>query len=249
MQFRNHKRKKNTVLLVASDAPDSDLKQLKLKPKLLWTIIIILSIMFGAMVGFFLYESKIWQAALDANKEKNAQIEVLQSEKTALEQELITQKTTYDDRVTQLEEEVKLLSNSLQEKVKSEEELASQLEKQITPTEFPLSGMASMEDREEDGELISIFHGSEGSNVVATAGGAVEAVNIDVEYGNNVWINHGNGYITIYRNAGEPKVKVGDDVVAGTTLFEVGPDNQKLGYQIMYNGEYIDPLEMLSING
>lgn len=249
MQFRNHKRKISKVLLIASDAPEPVLKQIKLKPKLLWTIIILLSVFIGALIGFFVYESQIWQAALEANLEKSEQIEILQRENEELKEELTSQKTSYDDTITQLQEEVKLLSNSLQEKVKSEEELTNQLEQQYTPTEFPLSGMASLENREEGQELISVFISSDGSNVVATAGGTVEAVNIDVEYGNNIWINHGNGYVTIYRNAGEPKVKVGDQVVAGTTIFEVTTDNQKLGYQIMYNGEYIDPMDMLSING
>ena len=85
--------------------------------------------------------------------------------------------------------------------------------------------------------------------VIATANGTVTAVNNDVEYGYNVWVDHGNGYVTIYRNAGEVKVKQGEAVTAGTTLILTDENSRKLGYQMMKNNEYIDPLEMIEISG
>ncbi len=44
-------------------------------------------------------------------------------------------------------------------------------------------------------------------------------------------------------------VKAGDEVAKGTTLFLVGENNKKLVYQITKDGTYINPMEMLSING
>ena len=45
------------------------------------------------------------------------------------------------------------------------------------------------------------------------------------------------------------KVKQGERVNQGTTLFLVTGEDSKLGYQMMKDGVYIDPMEMLAING
>ena len=85
--------------------------------------------------------------------------------------------------------------------------------------------------------------------VIATAKGTVIAVNDDVEYGHNVWVDHGNGYISIYRNASSPAVKVGDEVYMGTTVFLVGDGANMVGYQMMYQDEYVNPLDVIEIKG
>ena len=62
-------------------------------------------------------------------------------------------------------------------------------------------------------------------------------------------MDHGNGYVTIYRNQGDVIVKLGDEVAHGTTIFVIGSKNTKFGYQIMKDDVYIDPMDMLSISG
>lgn len=64
-----------------------------------------------------------------------------------------------------------------------------------------------------------------------------------------MWVDHGNGYVTIYRNQGEVKVEQGKTVTQGTTLMLITDSDSKLGYQIMKDGEYVDPMEMLNISG
>ena len=85
--------------------------------------------------------------------------------------------------------------------------------------------------------------------VISTANGTVLAVNDDGMFGHNVWIDHGNGYVTIYRNSGDVKVKQGESVTKGTTLFIIKDAQSKLGYQIMQDGEYRNPMEILAISG
>ena len=84
---------------------------------------------------------------------------------------------------------------------------------------------------------------------MATADGTVLAVNVDAEYEQNVWIDHGNGYVTVYRNSGEVKVKQGETVTQGTTLFIIEDADSKLGYQMLKDGVYINPVDVLAING
>ena len=129
-----------------------------------------------------------------------------------------------------------------------EQVVALEQEKQSLPTEFPLTGSASMEEVSE-GDPMCIFHASVGTTVVAAASGTVIAVNDDEIYGHSVWVDHGNGYITIYRNKGDTTVNVGDSVVQGTTLFVIGEDNADLGYQMQKDGSYINPMDMLAISG
>ena len=85
--------------------------------------------------------------------------------------------------------------------------------------------------------------------MVATAKGTVIAVNDDLEYGHNVWVDHGNGYITIYRSKHTALVSQGDAVVRGTTLFLIEEAKEKFGYQIVKEGEYVNPLDFMAING
>ena len=244
MQRKKHKRKMNHVVIVTSDAVDANEKQFRVRPWMVRIIIILLCIIIGVLIGCLVYEGQIWEAVSRSNNEKQEVIARLEEEKKVLEEE----KQALELQIAEREEEIQILSNTVNEKVQNENELKAQLESQSIPTEFPLTGSASMEESVE-GELICVFNATVGTTVVATASGTVTAVNDDEEYGHNVWVDHGNGYITVYRNAGEATVKQGDSVVQGTTLFMIGEENAKLGYQMLKEGNYIDPMEMLSISG
>ena len=121
-------------------------------------------------------------------------------------------------------------------------------QKCLVQQELSLTGSASMEEVSE-GDPMCIFHASVGTTVVAAASGTVIAINDDEIYGHSVWVDHGNGYVTIYRNKGDTTVNVGDSVVQGTTLFVIGEDNADLGYQMQKDGSYINPMDMLAISG
>ncbi|WP_029320265.1 murein hydrolase activator EnvC family protein [Butyrivibrio sp. AE3004] len=96
---------------------------------------------------------------------------------------------------------------------------------------------------------ILILSTEENSTIIASGSGTVASVAGDIKYGNCVTIDHGNGYISIYRNAGDSLVHEGDTVTKGTALFVVGSDNTKLGYQIKKDGVFINPEELAQING
>ena len=88
-----------------------------------------------------------------------------------------------------------------------------------------------------------------GSSVIAAGSGTVTAVEEDPLYGKVVEIDHGNGYVSYYRNAGAAKVAVGDNVTRGTVLFVVGANNNIIGFQITLDGQYIDPAVVVDIAG
>lgn len=251
MKRRKHKRKSNHLVIVTSDAANAGVKNFRIRPWILQTIILILCVIIGALIGYFVYEKDIWEAEFQQASRQNETISALEQEKAELEKQiegLNAQIEDLNEQISGLNDNVKILSDTIAQKVQSEAELAEQLDMQYKPIKFPLNSGATMEAAPE-GEMICIFSAQEGSLVVATASGTVMAVNDDPEYGHNVWIDHGNGYVTIYRNQGEVKVEQGKTVTQGTTLLLITDSSSKLGYQMMKDGEYVDPMEMLNISG
>lgn len=93
-----------------------------------------------------------------------------------------------------------------------------------------------------------------GDTVVAIEKGTVVDINTSEFYGVTIEIDHGNGYTSRYSNLDEKvKVEIGDDVKKGQEIAIIGntasgesADESHLHFEIMKNGEYIDP-EILGI--
>ena len=155
-------------------------------------------------------------------------------------------------------------SLALNQKVEEEASVQEKAAQASLPKGFPLSSSASYKNRYDDpnadaadssssgnttGNPILIFTASAGSQVVASGDGTVVTVTADPKYGNCITIDHGNGYISVYRNKGDSLVKAKDTVKRGDPLIVIGKSNKTLGYQIQYNDTYIDPESMIEING
>lgn len=169
-----------------------------------------------------------------------------------------------------------VLNNTVARNIKEDEEAAAVEAERHSPKAFPLTGSAYIGDPEEffaeemdsttayfeailaqtekeqaiaDAEPMVLFVMSDISDVVSVADGKVIDVCDDTVYGKCVKVDHGNGYVTIYKNNSDPKVYVGDEIVRGAILFVGGEENNYLGYQVTYNDTYIDPMHIIDING
>lgn len=89
--------------------------------------------------------------------------------------------------------------------------------------------------------------------VKAIEGGEVIGIKQDPRYGYTIIIDHGQGYKSIYCNLStldmvfEGKIVEKGQVISGvgdTALFEI-KDNPHLHFEIMYNDEYVNPLEII----
>ena len=116
------------------------------------------------------------------------------------------------------------------------------------PVGFPMSSSASLEESEGEEPMVKL-NGSAGNSIIASADGTVVSVTTDSSYLHCIKIDHGNGYNSIYRNDGDVMIKEGDEVVRGAILYVIGEDNTELGYQIMYDDKYIDPMDLINIDG
>ena len=160
------------------------------------------------------------------------------------------------------------MTAALNEKLETEHQSAEEAEKLAIPSGFPLTGTTPLPAKAVDdpnsteitkltdknkntakGNPLVLFTASQGSNIVATGSGTVMAVTSDAKFGNVVSIDHGNGYISIYRNSGSAVVSEGSTVDKGDVLFIVNAKNTLLGYQIQKDEKYVDPEEVMDIKG
>ena len=147
-----------------------------------------------------------------------------------------------------LTSKVTVLSETVSKKAANEDAISYEAVENALPKGFPLSGSATMEEAAEGDPMLK-FTAAQGVNVVTTGTGTVSSVDADETYGTKIIIDHGNGYQSIYRNNGISLVKTGEELGKGYILFTVGEENQELGYQIMKDEAFIDPMVIIDING
>jgi len=96
------------------------------------------------------------------------------------------------------------------------------------------------------------FKGSYGDAARCTANGRVVFAGWYGGYGNCVRIAHMNNYETLYGHLSHISVKVGQEVVTGQKVGEVGSTGRSTGthlhYEVRKNGKAINPVSFLTLN-
>lgn len=96
------------------------------------------------------------------------------------------------------------------------------------------------------------FTANTGVPILAAADGIVSAAERTPDYGNLVKVDHGAGLETRYAHASRLLVKVGERVVKGQKIAEVGSTGRSTGphlhYEIRLNGNALDPRKYLHKN-
>ena len=89
----------------------------------------------------------------------------------------------------------------------------------------------------------------EGSNVLASGGGTVEATGNDSAYGLYVLLRHPTGYETMYGHLSRVLVSQGDPIKAGQVIALSGNTGRStaphLHFEVRHNGHSIDPLSLV----
>lgn len=125
---------------------------------------------------------------------------------------------------------------------------------QVTDDDAETDANTNDEDAEVDENIVEqeiptvVFGVKKETQIVAAGAGEVKSVESGAD-GTSVMIDHGNGYVSVYLFKGTPKVKVGDEVLRGTLLFEVTGNNAKFSFQILENGNYVNPMDLMEIHG
>lgn len=90
--------------------------------------------------------------------------------------------------------------------------------------------------------------GELGANVIAGFEGKVTAVTNDTYYGGCVTIDHGNGFVSVYKLVGDVKVKVGDTVSSNTVIGTISneflyecADEPHIHYELQKDKDNVNP--------
>lgn len=119
------------------------------------------------------------------------------------------------------------------------------------PRRYPYTGISTvLSDYSAEQPYLSLNTNADG-NVVATGDGMVVTVESDDTYAHIIEVEHNNGYKTRYlcRQEAQTQMQVGAQVQAGDILLTVLTDDTQLDYQILFEGEAIDPLTVFEAKG
>ena len=253
---RKHRHKRHYTFMVISGDSDGSTKRLHLnhfKTQVLAYTAFALAL---AIICYIIYSAITISNLRTIEDQQRAQID-----------ELTTASSTLEASNDELETKVQQLSAALNQRLEDEQISAEEAETLAVPTGFPLTGTASLtpavddpnetkvtkltEDNKDSatGNPIVLLESAAGNSVIASGSGTILTVTTDAKFGNIVTIDHGNGYVSIYRNSGDPLVTEGSQIDKGDIIFVITDDNTTLGYQIQQDEQYIDPEELIEING
>ena len=253
---RKHRHKRHYTFMVISGDSDGSTKRMHLnhfKTQVLAYTAFIIAL---AIICYIIYSAITIHSMKALNREQKAEIDELRTEYSTLE-------ASNDE----LETKIQQLSAALNQRLEDEQVSAEEAETLAIPSGFPLTGTASMtpavddpnetkvtkitEDNEDtaEGNPLVLLEAAAGNSVIAAGSGTVQTVTTDVKFGNMVTIDHGNGYLSIYRNSGDPLVTEGSAIDKGDIIFVITDSNTTLGYQIQQDEQYINPEDLTEING
>lgn len=230
------KRRKFALLLV-TEHKDGTMKQHTISSALIEMMMVILFLAIVAVICKIVYDGIVIKDAREEIVEHIVTINNLTDENEALSVENST-----------LSSKVAVLSETVSKKAATEDAISQETVENALPKGFPLSGSAAVEEAEGE-EPMLIFSAAQGVNVITSGTGTVISVDADETYGTKIIIDHGNGYQSVYRNGGTALVRNGEELGKGYILFSIEEDNEKLAYQIVKDDVFIDPLQVIDING
>lgn len=243
-QKGKRKRKTNYTLMLFVDSKEGRIRQMGIGPTLIESVsVTVLAVIVVLLLLCFGFKHRI--NTLEA--ERAADMETIEGQAADI---LKLQEENADliDLREELTDKVIILSDTINMKVEAEEEQEQMRAQTHMPVGFPMSASASLEESAGEDPMVKL-NGTAGNSIIASADGTVVSITTDSSYLHCIKIDHGNGYNSIYRNDGDVMIKEGDEVVRGAILYVIGEDNTELGYQITYDDKYIDPMDLINIDG
>lgn len=241
MSEETTKQKCTRTISIASNKADSKVHSVTISNTVFWAAIMLCCVLAGVLLGILFFESR--------------QVIRITEEILTQRNEYTYLQTEYDELMLQneaLEEQVQVLTDTINKRTLEDEAAAEQDAKLHIPEGFPVTGsVTAAEPPEEDNalEMAVYYNAAETSVVVATGAGTVLNVRQNAYDDYEIQIDHGNGYISIYTNAAYPLLTEGTEVLKGTPLFSVGADNTLVKYQVSLGGALINAYDIMNIEG
>lgn len=246
MASKRHRRKVGYTIMIVSDSVEKNQKKFHINTGLLSIVAFVVMVV---VICYAEYSIILTHGATERSEIYAGQIAELQKENKAL----LVEKE-------ELEKEIANLNQTLsqREAQKQEETLQAAAEEENMPKGFPVDGAAQI--KETDGEDTAgmqaredwkevIFTAAPGTNVIAAGAGTVVGVVPAGDEPAGISIDHGNGYVSNYRNMGTPQVAAESTVEQGAVLFKIEDNNVEIGYSISKDNDFLEPMNIIEIKG
>lgn len=242
------KSPKTRTFSMTSNRPDAKEHKITLPESACWVLLLVCCVVVGIVLGVMIFDGMTINKINDDKTKQHQEYLDLQDEHAELKYQY-DQLQLLNENLT---DQVQVLSDTINKRT-LEDEAAEQSKIQAhIPSGFPVTGSvtevaAPKEDTDTEGA--AYFESAENSIVVAVAEGTVSMVRQNA-YGNyEVRIDHGNGYVTSFTNAGYPLVEEGTNVLKGTPLFLIQTENTLTKYRVYMEDTIIDVYDVLRIAG
>ncbi len=120
----------------------------------------------------------------------------------------------------------------------------------VFPTEMPVDGMITRKFEPKEGHYGIDIATNEGEEIHAVADGVVINTVWSINYGYVIYVQHGGGYVTIYKHCRDLGKQEGDVVLKGDVLATVGKtglltSGPHVHMELWHNGIALDPSQYL----
>lgn len=231
------KRRFNYTVMIFADSREGRIRQLRVDPVVIESLLVML---LSVIIIMGVVNSRRGNEIAALRSENEKRMETIQT----LEEENKSLVLLHDE----LTEKVTILSDTINQKVEEEEAKEAAEAQAHMPVGFPMTSSASVQEADTEVPMVKL-NGTQGNSIVASGADIVTSITTGSSYLHCVKIDHGNGYVSIYYNDGEVMVREGDEMVRGSILYVIGEENTQLGYQITYEDKYMEPMELLNIDG
>ena len=242
MKYQRHKRKETFSILLISNT-DRHSRQFQISLFFIRLVLFLLLFLCVA-AGWLVY----WVST--TYKEQSSLRTQLNSQKE-LTQQLQTENKTLRQTNEQLKTAQAQKETNTKENIAKEAPTAEPEKDNSFSSRYPTQGSSVLQSEYSAEHPCLTINTYTGCNIITAADGTVTAVSSDDTYKYIIEVQHADGYTTrylCYQDA-ELKAAEGTQVRVGDILLSINNDNTQIDYQIIYNGDPIDPLTLIDAKG
>ena len=250
MKQQKHKRKETFSLIFASNI-GNDTKQFYLSVVTLRLIIVLMALI------CITFAWTIFRSGTHYQNETELRKKLASSEQTV--KQLTKERDTLSAQNVALEEENELfrqaesLRAELAQEVESQPESSEEETARDTsvPSQLPCTAGGILKEQYTEEHPFISFSAQPEDRIIAAGDGMIASVGADDTYPVIIEVDHGNGYRSRYMCQQEAAVSVetGQQVQVRDTLVTVNGGETQLDYQVIFEEQAIDPLQILEAKG
>lgn len=244
MKQRKHKHKESFSILLISNTGQSN-RQFHL-PSHFFRLFLIFLLIICVAIGWLAYQ---YSTSFQYEASLHEQITLLEQMKTQLEEEKEIQSAENLALAAELDALKQTIQMYTESKPAADPEEPE--EDPSIPSRYPYSETGILDAPYSEEHPYLSINTQPGSSLIVAGNGTVVAVSSDDTYPVIIELDHGNGYSTRYMCMQDIDLRVEESsqVQIGDILAAISTENTQLDYQVLWEGEPIDPLIVLEAKG